>query len=192
LRRLRLKALRFERRKGGFLRPCQFSPSGGRETRGSATVLTEARTTHSLRIRGGQPVCATPIRARRSPGSDDARQTGITSVPGMDDVERLLRRLALNDEESVGMVLANGPDVAGPTALRPKVDLLVRLGALLALGAATTSLRATVERAIAAGATEEEIVGVLIAVAPAVGLARVVSSAPRLAVAIGYDLEADE
>ena len=30
----------------------------------------------------------------------------------MDDVERLLRRLALNDEESVGMVLANGPDAA--------------------------------------------------------------------------------
>jgi 4-carboxymuconolactone decarboxylase len=132
------------------------------------------------------------IRAWKSPGSDDARQTGITSVPGMDDVERLLRRLALNDEESVGMVLSNGPDAASSTALRPKVDLLVQLGALLALGAATTSLRATVERAIAAGATEAEIVGVLIAVAPAVGLARVVSSAPRLAVAIGYDLETDE
>jgi 4-carboxymuconolactone decarboxylase len=102
----------------------------------------------------------------------------------VDDVERLLRRLALNDEESVGMVLANGPEAA--------TGLLVRLGALLALGAATTSIRATVERAIAAGATEAEIVGVLVAVAPAVGLARVVATAPRLAVAIGYDLEADE
>jgi len=90
------------------------------------------------------------------------------------------------------MVLASGPDAGTETALRPKVDLLVQLGALLALGAATTSLRATVERAIAAGATESEIVGVLIAVAPTVGLARVVSSAPRLAMAIGYDLEADE
>jgi hypothetical protein len=29
-------------------------------------------------------------------------------------------------------------------------------------------------------------------VAPALGLARVVSSAPRLAAAIGYDIEADE
>lgn len=87
------------------------------------------------------------------------------------------------------MVLASGPDRA---ALLPKVDLLVQLGALLALGAATSSLRATVERAIDAGATETEIVGVLIAVAPAVGLARVVSTAPRLAIAIGYDIEADE
>ncbi len=110
----------------------------------------------------------------------------------MDDVERLLRRLALNDEESVGMVLASGLESDADATLRPKVDLLVRLGALLALGAATSSLRATVERAIAAGATEAEIVGVLIAVGPAVGLARVVSTAPKLARAIGYDLGDDE
>ena len=90
------------------------------------------------------------------------------------------------------MVLASGPETAGATALRPKVDVLVQLGALLALGASTNSLRATVGRAVEAGATEAEIVGVLIAVAPTVGLARVVSTAPRLAVAIGYDLEADE
>ena len=105
----------------------------------------------------------------------------------MDEVERLLRRLALNDEESLAGVL----DPAGGAG-RPKVDLLVRLGALLALGAATSSLRATVDRAIEAGATETEIVGVLISVAPAIGLARVVSTAPRLALAIGYDVEADE
>jgi len=49
-----------------------------------------------------------------------------------------------------------------------------------------------VDRATEAGATEAEIVGVLIAVAPALGLARVVSSAPRLAMAIGYDIEEDE
>jgi alkylhydroperoxidase/carboxymuconolactone decarboxylase family protein YurZ len=109
----------------------------------------------------------------------------------VDEVERLLRQLALNDEESVEMVLAGGLDPAG-AALRPKVDLLVQLGALLALGAATSSLRATVGRAIEAGATEAEIVGVLVAVAPAVGLARVVSTAPRLASAIGYDIDADE
>jgi len=113
-------------------------------------------------------------------------------LPVMDDVERLLRRLAINDEESVGMVLSNGAQLAGGPALLPKVDLLVRLGALLALGAATSSLRTTVDHALEVGATEAEIVGVLIAVAPAVGLARVVSSAPRLALAIGYDIDADE
>jgi alkylhydroperoxidase/carboxymuconolactone decarboxylase family protein YurZ len=110
----------------------------------------------------------------------------------MDEVERLLRRLALNDEESVEMVLGQGDASGAGSALVPKVELLVRLGALLALGASTTSLRATVERARQAGATEAEIVGVLVSVAPAVGLARVVSTAPRLATAIGYDLETEE
>ena len=119
-------------------------------------------------------------------------KTTGTSVASVDETERLLRRLALNDEESVGMVLAGRSQVAAGAALEPKDDLLVRLGALLALGAATASLRATVDRARGAGATDAEIVGVLIAVAPAMGLARVVSSAPRLATAIGYDFEADE
>ena len=110
----------------------------------------------------------------------------------VDDAERLLRRLALNDEESVGMVLASRSGSSADAPLRPKVDLLVRLGALVAMGAATTSLRSTVELAMAAGASESEIVGVLVAVGPAVGLARVVSTAPKLAMAIGYDVEGDE
>ncbi len=46
------------------------------------------------------------------------------------------------------------------------------------------------EAARAAGATDDEIVGVLIAVAPTVGLPRVVSAAPCVALALGYDVEA--
>ena len=110
----------------------------------------------------------------------------------MDEVERLLRQLALNDEPSVREVLATGNDRATTTRLDQKVGLLVRLGALLTLGAATSSLRVTVDQAIQAGASEPEIVDVLVTVGPAVGLARVVAAAPRLAVALGYDLEANE
>ena len=43
--------------------------------------------------------------------------------------------------------------------------------------------------AVAAGATDEEIVGVLVAVAPVVGMARAGSAAPELALAVGCDLE---
>jgi alkylhydroperoxidase/carboxymuconolactone decarboxylase family protein YurZ len=110
----------------------------------------------------------------------------------VDTAEELLRRLALNDEQSVGMVLAGGSGPGGDVVLKPKVDLLVRLGALVAVGAATASLRRTVELALEAGATEAEIVGVLVAVAPTVGLARVVATAPRLASAIGYESLNDE
>ncbi|HEX4009553.1 MAG TPA: carboxymuconolactone decarboxylase family protein [Solirubrobacteraceae bacterium] len=98
----------------------------------------------------------------------------------------------MNNEESLEKVLAGQSADDLPTALTPKVDLLVRLGALLALGAPTAPLRATVERAVAAGATEDEIADVLVTVAPTVGLARVVSSAPRLAIALGYDVEDED
>ena len=63
------------------------------------------------------------------------------------------------------------------------------LGALLAVDSATVSLRHKVELARRAGANEEEIVGVLIAIAPAIGHARTVAVAPRLALALGYDVE---
>ena len=108
----------------------------------------------------------------------------------MDRAEELLRRLALNDEKSVASVLTGDRLAEGEAPpLMPKVETLVRLGALLAVGAATTSLRPTVELALALGATEDEIVAVLVAVGPAVGLARLVTTAPRLAIAIGYDID---
>ena len=110
----------------------------------------------------------------------------------MDEVERLLRLLSVNDEASIGRVLAGAEGRELSHALGQKVNLLVRLGALLALGAPTNSLRATVEQAVDAGATEAEITDVLVTVAPAVGLARVVASAPRLALALGYDIDSDD
>jgi len=104
-----------------------------------------------------------------------------------DELEELLRRLTVNDEPSLRSVLAGEPDSG---ALNPRMRMLVRLAALLAVDASTTSLRWAVESAWGAGADDEEIVGVLLTVAEAVGFARVVSAAPRLALAIGYDIEA--
>jgi 4-carboxymuconolactone decarboxylase len=104
-------------------------------------------------------------------------------------VERTLRRLALNDERYLRSALAD-PGVSSD--LDAKSQALIRLGALLAIGAGTVSLRWTVERAAAAGASDEEIVGVLLAITPAVGLARVVGVAPHLGLALGYDFEAEE
>jgi hypothetical protein len=46
-----------------------------------------------------------------------------------------------------------------------------------------------VQTAITSGASPDEIIGVLYAVAPAVGAARVVSAAPKLASAMGYDID---
>ena len=113
------------------------------------------------------------------------------SLAVVDRVEEALRRLALNDEGSVGSALAIGSGEEARSALDPKSRALVRLGALVSIGATTSSYRWTVELAYRAGASDDEILGVLSAVAPAAGLARVVSASPSLALAMGYDVAED-
>jgi 4-carboxymuconolactone decarboxylase len=108
--------------------------------------------------------------------------------------EEQLRRLALHDEDVIESVLAmrlHG-DLGGDEACRlsPKAHALVRLAAMLALGAAPVSYQWTVGAALDAGATAEEIIGTLIAVAPISGIARVVQATPDVALPIGYDLDA--
>ena len=108
----------------------------------------------------------------------------------------LLRRLAASDERSLRTVLAPTPEFApGHAWITPPLDrktrVLVRLAALLAVGAPTTSVRWAVDQACCTGVDEDAMVGVLVAAAPAAGSAQVVSSAARLALALGFDLEVD-
>ena len=107
----------------------------------------------------------------------------------MPTYKETLRRLALSDEGFAGSVLGMGHDTVEVSQLDPKTHALVRLGAAVAMDAAPSSYQSTIEFALAAGANVDEIVGTLIAVAPTIGLARVVSAAPELALALGYDLD---
>jgi alkylhydroperoxidase/carboxymuconolactone decarboxylase family protein YurZ len=106
------------------------------------------------------------------------------------EAQQLLRRLTDGEDESLQQVLAlrPTPGTAGGEALTPRIRTLVRLAALVAGDASTTSLRWAVELAWNAGAQDEEIVGVLVSIGREVGLARIVDGAPRLAAAIGYDV----
>ena len=74
--------------------------------------------------------------------------------------------------------------------LDPKTRAFARLGASVALGANTSGFQSDVDAALAAGASVGEVVGVLIAVAPTVGVAKLVLAAPALGLAIGYDTDA--
>jgi alkylhydroperoxidase/carboxymuconolactone decarboxylase family protein YurZ len=113
------------------------------------------------------------------------------------EAEQLLRGLAESDESSLRLVLAVSPSSTGaPRAplmrtLTPATSALVHVAALLAAGASTTSLRWAVELALRTGARDEEIVEVLATVGSTVGSARVVAAAPRLALAMGYDIEVE-
>jgi 4-carboxymuconolactone decarboxylase len=104
--------------------------------------------------------------------------------------EDALRRMALGDERYVSEVLAMQLSNVDASGLDPKTHALVRLGALVALDASPSSFQWNAATALASGATVDEIVGVLIAVAQTVGLARVASAAPSVALALGYDIDA--
>ena len=103
----------------------------------------------------------------------------------MDHTEQL-RRLAINDAGFAENCL-RGAD-AGSAALDPKTRALVRLAALVAVGGSEPSFGAHADAAVSAGATAAEIVEVLVGVVPTVGLPRVVAAAPKVAMALGYDI----
>jgi alkylhydroperoxidase/carboxymuconolactone decarboxylase family protein YurZ len=102
----------------------------------------------------------------------------------LDYMERL-RRLAINDARFVELC---GAEV-DPRGLDSKTLELVRLAALISVGGAVPSYGAQADAAVSAGATAAEIVDVLVGVVPIVGLPCAVSAAPRLALALGYDID---
>ena len=101
------------------------------------------------------------------------------------DYTEQLRRLAINDAHFAEE--AAGGTGAGPRELDPKTLALVRLAALVAVGGAVPSYGAHADAAVSAGATAAEIVDVLVGVIPIVGLPIAVATAPKLAMALGYD-----
>lgn len=104
--------------------------------------------------------------------------------------QETLRRLAVIDEDfaecQAGLALV--PDEA--SALDPKTAALLRVAVSVAIGSSGVCLEWSVGRALAAGATEDEIADLLLAIAPVAGLGRVVTAAPDVATALGYDITA--
>ena len=115
-----------------------------------------------------------------------AREGAVMSA----DHEERLRRLVLHDDHLIRSMLAVPPGHVEASGLDPKACALVRLGALVALDAGCVSYQWGVQWALAAGATADEIVGTLMAVAPITGVTRVVAAAPEFALALGYDIDA--
>jgi alkylhydroperoxidase/carboxymuconolactone decarboxylase family protein YurZ len=102
--------------------------------------------------------------------------------------EETLRRLAIGERSLLDAILVPDQHVEN-AVISAKVAALVRIGAMVALDASTSCYQRAVASAMAAGATSDEIVHALMTVAPEAGVVRVVAAAPRLALAIGYDVE---
>jgi alkylhydroperoxidase/carboxymuconolactone decarboxylase family protein YurZ len=108
----------------------------------------------------------------------------------IDRFQEILRRLAMIDEGFVEGGAGLGLSAAGTSALDARTVALLRLGASVTLGSSAVSLEWSTTRAVAAGASDEEIAEVLLAIAPVTGLGRVASAAPEVATALGYDITA--
>lgn len=93
------------------------------------------------------------------------------------DYTARLRCLAINEADEE------------PRLLDLKAVALVRLAALVAVGGEIPSYGAEVDAAVGAGCSPAEIVDVLGAVMPIVGQPSVVTAAPRLAMALGFDVD---
>lgn len=102
----------------------------------------------------------------------------------METRERALRRLALGDAQVAPEQVMDG------TLSDQRTRALVQLGALLALdGPSITITRATAD-AMATGIGEDEIVSALASLVPIMGISRVAAVAPKVGMALGYDVEA--
>jgi alkylhydroperoxidase/carboxymuconolactone decarboxylase family protein YurZ len=98
------------------------------------------------------------------------------------DYTDILRSLAISDADFATGRLET-------MTLDAKSLSLVRLAALVAVGGAVASYGAEADAAVSQGATTAEIVDVLVGIVPVVGLPRVVAAAPRVAMALGHDID---
>ena len=106
----------------------------------------------------------------------------------MNGYKETLRRLAVRDDRYIDSLLRANRDEASLAGMDCRSHALARIGALIALDAGPPAFMSAVEAALNAGVSHDEIVGTLIAVLPIVGVPRVVSAAPNLGLALGYDV----
>jgi alkylhydroperoxidase/carboxymuconolactone decarboxylase family protein YurZ len=104
--------------------------------------------------------------------------------------QETLRKLTMIDEGFVEGEVRLGLGQVATSALDPKTVALLRVGACVAIGSSAACLEWSAGRAMAVGASEDEIADVLLAVIPVAGLGRVVAAAPDVATALGYDVGA--
>jgi AhpD family alkylhydroperoxidase len=98
-----------------------------------------------------------------------------------------LRRLAIFNEEFIEAGFAL--DLGQASALDAKTAALMQVAVSVATGSSEVCLQWSTGRALAAGATKDEITDVLLAIIPVAGLGRVVSAAPGVGIALEYDVE---
>lgn len=78
------------------------------------------------------------------------------------------------------------------TGLDARTFALVKIAALISVDAPPASYMWQIPNALADGATPEDILGVMRAIAPQIGMPKVVAAAPEIMVALGLSLPGED
>jgi alkylhydroperoxidase/carboxymuconolactone decarboxylase family protein YurZ len=101
-----------------------------------------------------------------------------------DNSDEFLTHLADNNPELIERLIGRQIENIEESGLDPRIHALVRIASLISVGAPAASFDWQVSLAREAGASDDEIAGVLIAVGPTAGMPRVVAAAPLIAEAL--------
>jgi len=111
-------------------------------------------------------------------------------VSFMESSEGIFRRLAIGDRKAISAIADDRGGREFGARLDELTEALIRVAVLVPLDAPQSSYQTAVGAALRAGASIEDLLATLIATVEAVGVPRVVSAAPRIALAAGYDVDA--
>jgi len=100
------------------------------------------------------------------------------------EAEETLRGVSVGDAPLLERLLAMQLDNLELSGLDPRSYSLVKIATLIAVDAPPASYVAQIAFAREAGVTADEIIGVLVASAPQVGIPKVVAAAPEIMLAL--------
>ena len=109
-----------------------------------------------------------------------------------DGTQQAFLGIAKHDPTVLEQLVRTSAENIEASGLDPRTHALVNIAALIALDAAPASYIWQIGLALEAGVTTDEILGLLVALGPTVGNAKIVAAAPEIALALGIDLEALE
>ena len=107
------------------------------------------------------------------------------------DAEQTLRGVSMGDAPLLEKLLSMQLENLEASGLDPRTYALVKVATLIAVDAPPASYVAQIAFAREAGVTTDEIIGVLVAAAPQVGIPKVVAAAPEIMLALDLPLDED-
>jgi alkylhydroperoxidase/carboxymuconolactone decarboxylase family protein YurZ len=104
------------------------------------------------------------------------------------DTHQKLTGISLGEKDLIETAVGLREAGLEVTGLDPATFALVKIAALIALDAPPASYTWQIANALEDGVTPEDILGVLLAVAPQVGGPKVIAAAPEIMLALGLSL----